>query len=152
MQCLLFADAKYGVLPLITGTLVVTACAALIALPMGLFGAIYLSEYARSGVRKVLKPILEILAGIPLIVYGYFAVTFITPMLRGTVTTSDEEYAPLVYMEDRQISDLKDVFWNMNVISHEIVTETIEPSTSASPNSSTPGNSISEPTPQIKKS
>jgi len=85
----LFADAKYGVLPLIAGTLVVTVSAALIALPMGLFGAIYLSEYARSGVRKVLKPVLEILAGIPSIVYGYFAITFITPMLREVIPQTE---------------------------------------------------------------
>ncbi|PTX63220.1 phosphate ABC transporter membrane protein 1 (PhoT family) [Melghirimyces profundicolus] len=75
---------KFGVLPLISGTLLVTAGAALVAIPLGLAAAIYLSEYAHDRVRRVLKPVLEILAGIPTVVYGFFAFTFVTPLLRGT--------------------------------------------------------------------
>ncbi|MFC4075753.1 phosphate ABC transporter permease subunit PstC [Salinithrix halophila] len=73
---------KFGVLPLISGTLLVTGVAALVAVPIGLASAIYLSEYAHRQVRKVVKPILEILAGVPTIVYGFFALTFVTPLLR----------------------------------------------------------------------
>ena len=71
----------YGVLPLIAGTLLVTAIAMVVTLPLGLMAAIYLSEYASARARSFLKPILEILAGIPTIVYGFFALTFITPNL-----------------------------------------------------------------------
>ena len=78
----LFEPAHFGVLPLVGGTLVVTAIAALVALPLGLGSAIYLSEYASPRVRGILKPGLEILAGIPTIVFGYFALTFMTPLLR----------------------------------------------------------------------
>jgi phosphate transport system permease protein len=73
---------SYGVLPLISGTLLVTAIAAVVALPIGLFTAIFLSEYAPDKVRRIIKPILEILAGIPTVVYGYFALTFVTPNLQ----------------------------------------------------------------------
>lgn len=79
----LFADAHFGVLPLVAGTLLIVIFAALISIPIGLGAAIYLSEYAPTKVRKIVKPILEILAGIPSIVYGYFAVTTITPILKG---------------------------------------------------------------------
>lgn len=79
----LFADPQYGVLPLVTGTLVVTVIASLVALPLGLGSAIYLSEYAPNRVRAVLKPVLEILAGIPTIVYGFFALTFVTPIIQA---------------------------------------------------------------------
>lgn len=72
----------FGVLPLVCGTLIVMAGAALIALPLGLATAIYLNEYAPDRVRSVVKPILEVLAGIPTVVYGYFALTFITPKLQ----------------------------------------------------------------------
>jgi len=75
----LFADPAFGVLPLVTGTLLITAIALLVAIPLGLGAAIYLSEYARPRVRRVLKPILEVLAGIPTIVFGYFALTYFTP-------------------------------------------------------------------------
>ncbi|MET9870323.1 phosphate ABC transporter permease subunit PstC [Streptomyces sp. NPDC006386] len=78
----LFADKHFGVLPLVAATLVITGIALLVAIPVGLGAAIYLSEYARPGVRKVLKPSLEILAGIPTVVYGFFALAFITPLLR----------------------------------------------------------------------
>ena len=72
----------YGVLPLIWGTLIITVGSALIAIPIGTATAIYLSEYADPSVRSTLKPILEILAGIPTIVYGFFALSFITPQLQ----------------------------------------------------------------------
>jgi phosphate transport system permease protein len=76
-----FEDAKYSILPLLTGTIMVAVIAAVLALPMGLISAIYLSEYANKPIRLLLKPTLELLAGIPTVVYGYFAVFAITPML-----------------------------------------------------------------------
>ena len=78
----LIEPTSYGVLPLVWGTLVVTVGSALIAVPVGTLTAIYLSEYADDGVRRTLKPILEILAGIPTIVYGVFALSFITPIIQ----------------------------------------------------------------------
>lgn len=78
----LFASKKFGILPLVNGTLLTAVGAMLIALPLGLMAAIYMSEYASERVRRILKPVLEILAGIPTVVYGYFALTFITPILR----------------------------------------------------------------------
>ena len=73
---------KFGIWPLLNSTLMTTTIAMLIAIPLGMAVAIYLSEYATPRVRSVLKPILEVLAGIPTIVYGYFALTFMTPLLR----------------------------------------------------------------------
>lgn len=78
-----FANAKFGILPLVNGTLLITFGAAIIALPLGLLSAIYLSEYASPKVRRTVKPMLEILAGIPTVVYGYFALFKITPALRS---------------------------------------------------------------------
>lgn len=78
----LFASQHFGVLPLVNGTVLVAAGAMLIALPLGLLAAIYLSEYASTKARQILKPLLEILAGIPTVVYGYFALLFITPLLK----------------------------------------------------------------------
>lgn len=78
----LFANQRFGVLPLVVGTLLVSAIAMVVALPMGLLSAIYLSEYAPDGVRRVIKPVLEILAGVPTVVYGYFALMFVTPLLQ----------------------------------------------------------------------
>jgi phosphate transport system permease protein len=78
----LFEPAHFGVLPLVSGTLLVTAIASVVAMPFGLGAAIYLSEYASPRVRAVLKPAFELLAGIPTIVFGYFALTFVTPFLR----------------------------------------------------------------------
>ena len=72
---------KFGVIPLVMGTLMTSLVAALLALPLGLAAAIYLSEFASERARSILKPILEILAGVPTIVYGFFALTFITPYL-----------------------------------------------------------------------
>lgn len=78
----LFKPQHFGVLPLLTGTLMVTTYASVVALPLGLGSAIYLSEYASGPVRRVLKPVLEILAGVPTVVYGYFALIFVTPRLQ----------------------------------------------------------------------
>lgn len=78
-------EAMFGVLPLLTGTLISTAIAMLVAIPIGVMTAIFLSEYASERLRKTLKPLLEILAGIPTIVYGFFAFTFVTPLLRSFI-------------------------------------------------------------------
>lgn len=78
----LFANRRFGVLPLVAGTVMVSAIAMVVALPMGLLSAIYLSEYAPTQVRRVVKPVLEILAGVPTVVYGYFALMFVTPVLQ----------------------------------------------------------------------
>lgn len=78
----LFTSGSFGVLPLIGGTLLIAVGASLISLPVGTVSAIYLSEYATPRVRGVVKPVLEVLAGIPTIVYGYFALTFVTPLMR----------------------------------------------------------------------
>ncbi|MBP1154623.1 MULTISPECIES: phosphate ABC transporter permease subunit PstC [unclassified Paenibacillus] len=85
----LFSDPKFGVLPLISGTLLVTLIASIVAIPIGLGSAIYLSEYAPSRVRNVIKPILEILAGIPTIVYGFFALNFVTPVLQFLIPQTE---------------------------------------------------------------
>lgn len=77
-----FRGEKYGMLPLLLGTLMVTAIASLLALPAGVLTAIFLSEYAGPRLRGVLKPVLEILAGIPTVVYGYFALVTVTPLLQ----------------------------------------------------------------------
>lgn len=77
----LFQDGEWGVLPLVRGTLITSIIALIVAVPLGLMSAIYLSEFASDGMRNVLKPALELLAGVPTIVYGYFALTFITPEL-----------------------------------------------------------------------
>ena len=80
----LFEPASFGVLPLVLGTMLISLVAMLVAVPLGLAAAIYLAEYARPAVRKTIKPILELLAGVPTIVFGYFALTFFTPeILRG---------------------------------------------------------------------
>lgn len=84
----LFSNPKFGVLPLISGTLLVTIIGSAIAIPLGLGSAIYLSEYASEKTRKVLKPIIELLAGIPTIVYGYFALTVISPIIRTMFPSS----------------------------------------------------------------
>ncbi|MDQ0213880.1 phosphate transport system permease protein [Oikeobacillus pervagus] len=76
-------EASYGIQSLIIGSLKITLIAAVTAIPIGLAVAIYLSEYASNQIRKVVKPLLEVLAGIPTIVYGFFALTFVTPLLRS---------------------------------------------------------------------
>ena len=79
----LFANPRFGVLPLVMGTVLVSAIAMVVALPFGLLSAIYLSEYAPAGLRRIVKPVLEVLAGIPTVVYGYFALLFVTPLLQA---------------------------------------------------------------------
>jgi phosphate transport system permease protein len=79
----LFYNKKFGVLPLVAGTALVSGIAMAVALPAGLLSAIYLSEYAPPRVRRIVKPILEVLAGVPTVVYGYFALLFVTPMLQN---------------------------------------------------------------------
>jgi phosphate transport system permease protein len=78
----LFTNARYGILPLLSGTVVVAGIALLVAIPAGTTLAIYLSEYAPAKVRETIKPLLELLEGVPTVVYGYFALLFVTPLLR----------------------------------------------------------------------
>ena len=81
----LFQPQHFGVLPLVAGSFLVAGIASLVALPLGLGAAIYLSEYAPRRARAILKPTLEILAGVPSVVYGYFALTFVTPLLQPII-------------------------------------------------------------------
>jgi phosphate transport system permease protein len=76
-----FEPADFGVIPLVAATLMITAIAVVVAFPVGLGAAIYLAEYATPRVRKAVKPVLEVLAGIPTVVFGYFALTFLTPTI-----------------------------------------------------------------------
>ncbi len=78
----LFENAHYGILPLLAGTLTVTLVALAVAMPLGTISAIWLSEYASHGVRETLKPMLELLGAVPTVVYGYFALLFVTPLLQ----------------------------------------------------------------------
>lgn len=87
-----FSNPEYGIWVLATATLLITAIAIAVALPIGLGAAIFLSEYASRRLRRVLKPVLEILAGVPTIVYGFFALTFVTPLLQGEIISW---FAPL---------------------------------------------------------
>ncbi len=81
----LFVDKHFGILPLVCGTFLTSLIALVVALPLGLTAAIYLSEFADPKVRKIFKPMLEILAGIPTVVYGYFALFFVTPLLQRVI-------------------------------------------------------------------
>ncbi|WP_180532403.1 phosphate ABC transporter permease subunit PstC [Staphylococcus haemolyticus] len=83
------SDPKYGIWALVIGTLKITVIATIVAVPIGLGAAIYLSEYASDKARRIIKPILEILAGIPTIVFGFFALTFVTPVLRTIISALD---------------------------------------------------------------
>jgi phosphate transport system permease protein len=85
----MFQEKHFGVLPLLAGSFMVAAGAAALALPVGVLSAIFLSEYAAPRLRRVLKPLLEILAGIPTVVYGYFALTFVTPAIRMVFPQTD---------------------------------------------------------------
>lgn len=78
----LFSEPHYGILPLVSGTIVTTAVALTVAVPMGSLIAIYLSEYASRGIREIVKPSLELLSAVPTVVYGYFALLFVTPALQ----------------------------------------------------------------------
>ncbi len=81
----LFAEPRYGILPLLCGTLLTTFVALCVAGPLGLTAAIYLSEFAPPSVREVVKPILELLSGVPTVVYGFFALLFVTPLLQSII-------------------------------------------------------------------
>ena len=81
----LFDDAHYGILPLVSGTVVSSAVALLVAIPLGTITAIYLSEFAPFAVREAAKPFLELLGGVPTVVYGYFALLFVTPILQKII-------------------------------------------------------------------
>lgn len=85
----LIRPQSFGILPLLAGSALVAAGAAVVALPIGTLIAIFLSEYAPDRLRKVVKPALEVLAGIPTVVYGYFALTFVTPLIREVVPQTD---------------------------------------------------------------
>jgi phosphate transport system permease protein len=85
----MFDPPHYGIGPLLSGTFLIAGGAALVAVPLGLASAIYLSEYAPDKVRRVIKPVLELLAGVPTVVYGYFALTFVTPLLRKVLPDMD---------------------------------------------------------------
>jgi phosphate transport system permease protein len=78
----LFADPHYGIMPLVSGTLMTSVVALLVSLPLGTIIAIYLSEYANTRTREILKPILELLSAVPTVVFGYFALLFLTPLLQ----------------------------------------------------------------------
>jgi phosphate transport system permease protein len=78
----LFAEPHYGILPLVMGTFVTTGIALLVAIPIGTLTAVYLSEYAPSRIREITKPVLELLSAVPTVVYGYFALLFVTPLLQ----------------------------------------------------------------------
>ena len=78
----LFEDAHYGIMPLVAGTLTTSAIALLLAIPVGTIAAIYLSEFASHKTREIVKPILELLVGVPTVVFGYFALLFVTPLLQ----------------------------------------------------------------------
>jgi phosphate transport system permease protein len=81
----LFSDAHYGIMPLMAGTLMTTFIALLVAIPLGTIIAIYLSEYASHRVRETIKPVLELLSAVPTVVYGYFALLFVTPLLQQII-------------------------------------------------------------------
>jgi phosphate transport system permease protein len=81
----LFSDPRYGIMPLVTGTLLSTVVALAVAGPLGLTAALYLSEFANPTVREIIKPALELLSGVPTIVYGFFALLFVTPLLQMIV-------------------------------------------------------------------
>ncbi len=84
-----YVDKHFGIWPLLSGTLLVTVIAAVVAIPIGLASAIFIAEYAPRRARQILKPGLELLAGIPTVVYGYFALTFVTPLLKTFIPGLD---------------------------------------------------------------
>jgi len=85
----LFTDKHFGILPLVTGTLLVASGAMVVSLPLGLMAAIFLSEYASDRTRRTLKPLLEVLAGVPTVVYGYFALLSVTPIIRAIIPETE---------------------------------------------------------------
>ena len=84
----LFSEPRYGILPLLSGTIVSSLVGLTVAIPLGLIAAVYLSEFAPQPVRETVKPILEMLSGVPTVVYGYFALLVVTPLLQATVLPS----------------------------------------------------------------
>jgi phosphate transport system permease protein len=91
----LFADPKFGIWPLLNGTFLITGIAIAVAVPLGLGSAIYLSEYASPRVRKTVKPILEVLVGVPTVVFGYFALAFFTPQILQAIGIDVQIYNAL---------------------------------------------------------
>jgi phosphate transport system permease protein len=91
----LFVDGQFGIWPLLNGTFLITGIAILVAIPLGLGSAVYLSEYATPRVRKTVKPILEVLVGVPTVVFGYFALTFVTPEILQAVGIHVQVYNAL---------------------------------------------------------
>ena len=81
----LFSEPRYGILPLLSGTLLSTFVGLCVAAPLGLTAAIYLSEFASPTFREIVKPILELLSGVPTVVFGFFALLFVTPLLQATI-------------------------------------------------------------------
>ena len=81
------SSGAFGAIPLFTGTLLISFIAMMVAVPVGLMSAVYLSEYASNRVRGIAKPLLEVLAGIPTVVYGFFAALTVAPLLRGAGTS-----------------------------------------------------------------
>lgn len=79
----LFQNKRYGILPLLSGTVLTTAIAVIVAVPLGLIIAVYLSQYAHDSLRSIVKPVLEVLAAVPTVVYGFFALEFVTPLLQS---------------------------------------------------------------------
>ncbi len=92
----LFENPQYGILPLVSGTLTITAIALLVAVPMGTIIAIYLSEFAPHTAREVIKPALELISAVPTIVFGYFALLFVTPLLQATILPNLQGFNMLV--------------------------------------------------------
>lgn len=84
----LFESPKYGIIALLSGTLMTTAIALLVALPLGIIAAVYLSEFVPSMIKEYLKPLLELLAAVPTVVYGYFALLYVTPALQKILPVS----------------------------------------------------------------
>lgn len=116
----LIGDADYGVLPLLSGTLIITLVSALIALPIGLGIAIYLSEYAHPRTRAILKPALEILAGVPTVIYGYFALVYLTPILDAPLPISVTVIPPGVPIVD-EFTLIVPSLQTFNVLSASVV-------------------------------
>jgi len=141
----LFTPQHFGVLPLVAGTLLVTVIGVGVAVPVGLGAAVFLSEYAPEGARRTIKPVLEVLAGIPTVVYGYFALTFVTPLLQGVFPemivfnalsaglTMGIMIIPMVssLSEDAMLSvpkSLREGAYALGAQKHEVVTQIVVPS------------------------
>jgi phosphate transport system permease protein len=118
-QPLLGSEKHFGIWPLMCGTMLVTAVAAALSLPLGLITAIYLSEYSPRRVRAVLKPVLEVLAGVPTVVYGYFALTVLTPSLQWLERVA---LAPMVYP---LLGKLRDLLGSNGVTSWAVDPQTV---------------------------